>query len=250
MTIDFESAQARAQACVGDRLEPAGWQLLESTRRLEHYLHAARGTVLASRVEPLSPASSPHFIERSMRREWRREVSRVTGWVPKRWRPAVGWTSRLADLPALSWLERGGRVMAWMQDDESLAPFALADETLRRREYSAAGLEALLEPGDLAAGWLDQFMALLPDDGAAGQRLRDWIDRVERYRAGPGQADLDAAAHARERERLEEWTIRLIRRSLAEPVTVFSHLLLVALDLERLRGGMVRRALFNDPQAI
>ncbi len=50
-----------------------------------------------------------------------------------------------------------------------------------------------------------------------------------------------SATHRRE---LEKTATRLFRRHGASPTAVFSHLVLTALDLERLRGGIVRRRLF------
>jgi len=40
--------------------------------------------------------------------------------------------------------------------------------------------------------------------------------------------------------------VNLLRRRRDQPVTVFCHLLLSALELHRLREGLLRRALFND----
>ena len=64
---------------------------------------------------------------------------------------------------------------------------------------------------------------------------------------------LDAMAHAdsasdgfAERARLELEFARLFRWHAEEPVAPFCHLGLVALDLERLRGAVLRRALFPD----
>lgn len=249
MAIDFEYVQARVQARLGERLDSAGWQLLETSRDLGQYLHAARGTVLSSKIEPLSATASPHVIERTLRREWRREVNIAERWVPARWRTAVAWTAHLCDLPTLEWLERGGGVLAWMRDDEALSPFAHVDSTMRAGELAAAGLGPLIEQKDLAVAWLAHFESTWPDDGSATERLRAFVRRIETYRARLAEADLTAAAQASQRDRLEARAVRLIRRSLAEPVTVFCHLLLAALDLERLRGGLVRRALFNDLKA-
>lgn len=249
MAIDFEYAQARVQARLGERLDASGWQLLETSRDLGQYLHAARGTVLASRVEPLSATASPHFIERTLRREWRREVAITERWVPGRWRTAVAWMAHLCDLPALQWLARGSGVLPWISDDEALSPFAHADSSTRAGELTAAGLGPLVERDDLAAAWLTHFQSTWPDDGSATMRLRTFVDHIETYRARSAVAELTTAAQASARDRLEARAVRLIRRSLAEPVTVFAHLLLVALDLERLRSGLVRRALFNGLEA-
>ena len=48
------------------------------------------------------------------------------------------------------------------------------------------------------------------------------------------------------RETLEHRAVRILRRHRERPVTVFCHLLLCALELHRLRQGLLQRALFND----
>ena len=52
-----------------------------------------------------------------------------------------------------------------------------------------------------------------------------------------------------ERARLERELSRLFRWHTEEPVTPFCHLALTALDLERLRGAVVRRTLFPDARS-
>lgn len=249
MAIEFEYAQARVQARCGERLTPGAWQLLESGRDLSKYLHAARGTALAPRVQSFSATSSPHAIERSLRRDWRGEVELAARWVPPGWRAAVAWTSWLADLPALARLVRGGEVPPWVQNDAVLAPFALDDPGLRRREMAAAGLAALFDADGAVAGWRRHFEASWPARDAATARLEAYADFVERYRDRLAANEIDAATHAASLERLETRSLKLIRRSLSEPVTICCYLLLVALDLKRLRDGLLRRALFNAAAA-
>ena len=243
MTIEFAYAQARAQARLGERLTPAAWQLLEASGTLAQYLHAARSTNLQSRVRSLTAASSPHSIERSLRRDWRAEVDAARRWVPGRWRPAVAWTAWLCDLPALAWLEQGGEPLPWMGNDPQLAPFATDVDALRQRELATAGLGALASRDDILAAWRQRFEALWPAGDPGVRRLGKLIELVDNYRREP-------ATGSRERrvpgQPLEARAVRLIRRNLQEPVTVFTHLLLVALDLGRLRDGLVRRALFGD----
>ena len=218
---------------LGKRLSPAGWRLLEASGTLGQYLHAARATELRSKVQPLSATSSPHAIERALRRDWRAEVLGAAHWVPERWRVAVGWTAWLCDLPILAWLDQGGESLSWMRHDPRIAELADDGGTL-------AGSD------DMLTGWRQHFEALWPTGDPDTARLRDFVDLVDEYRSQP----LVAAAGRREsmepRRRLDAHAVRLIRRSLREPVTVFSHLLLVGLDLGRLRNGLVRRALFGD----
>lgn len=243
MPIEFAYMQARVQARHGDRLTLSAWQLLESARGLGQYLHAARGTALAQRVQSLSATSSAHAIERTLRREWRGDVELASHWMPAAWRPAVEWTTWLADLPSIAWLGRGGESAAWMRDDPVVSRFALPDEAARRREFSAAGLGPVVEADDVVTGWLGRFRALWPYGAAAARSLQAYIDLLTVYRNRLADAAGDDTGAGAARDDLEAATVRLIRRNLQQPVTVFCHLLLVALDLGRLRNGLVRRAL-------
>ena len=247
MTIEFAYAQARAQARLGERLTPAAWQLLEASGTLAQYLHAARSTAQRDRVRSLTAASSPHSIERSLRREWRAEVRGAASWVPERWRPAVAWTAWLCDLPTLARLEQGGEVLSWMADDTQLAPFAIDDRALRHRELISAGLGALASGNDVLTAWRRHFEALWPAGDPGIRRLRNLVERIDIYRQEP---ETRAGPRTAPGQALEARAARLIRRNFQEAVTVFTHLLLVALDLGRLRDGLVRRALFGDWLAV
>lgn len=246
MTIEFAYAQARAQARLGERLAPAAWQHLEATASLSQYLHAARTTALRGHVQSLTAASSPHVIERSLRRDWRAETDGAASWVPEPWRPAVAWAAWACDLPALASLGRGGEPLPWMSEDTALAPFAVDDATIRQHEFTAAGFGTLTDHVDMLAAWKQRFEALWPAGGPGLRRLRDFVDVVDGYRSVPGTAGHTQSTSL---QPLELLAIRLIRRNHRQPVTVFCHLLLVALDLGRLRGGLVRRALHGEQPA-
>jgi hypothetical protein len=244
MPVEFAYAQARAQARQGDRLSADTWSLLESSVGLAQYLHLARGTTLAPRVEHFLATTSPHAIERSLRLEWHREVGLATGWVPLRWRDAVAWTAWLAELPALSHLLQGGAALPWMNEDPELSTFASNDaDTVRAGiEEALPGLIAHDRSGEHArAGWLMHWRRLWPDEAADTRALANLVSLVERYATvsqGDGADDWRGA--------LERHALRTLRRHREQPATVFCHLLLCALELHRLRQGLLRRAVFND----
>ncbi len=227
MPIEFAYAQARAQARHGGRLSADTWGLLESSVGLSQFLHHVRGTALAPRVEHFSATTSPHVIERFLRREWYDEVVSAAHWVPARWRAAVAWTEKLAELPAISYLQAGGEPRAWMADDAVLSTFAAG-------QVAAAS-------GDGLAGWLRRWRMLWPDDAAGDATLDELVMLVHKHGIrGEGGAADDW------RETLERRAVRILRRHREQPVTVFCHLLLCALELHRLRQGLLQRALFND----
>jgi hypothetical protein len=230
MPVEFACAQARAQARHGARPGAETWSLLESSVGLAQFLHLVRGTTLAQRVEHFSAATSPHTIESSLRRDWHREVESAIHWVPVRWRAAVAWTDRLAELPALGHLLDGGVLLPWMGEDPVL---------------SACGAQVAEAPRgsieETPAGWLIRWRRLWPADSAADPALDRLVSLAERYGVG-GEGD----AAGDWRESLERRAVAILRRHREQPVTVFCHLLLCALELHRLRQGLLQRALFND----
>lgn len=248
MPIDFGYAQARVQARHGDRLSPAGWQLLESSVGLAQYLHAVRGTTLAPHVPHFTATSSTHAIERSLRRDWRIEVHSAAHWVPRPWCEAVAWAQWLPDLPAIAHLLQGRESMAWMQDDPVLATFALPEAAARLHAFESSALGDI--PGssgdDLVEGWMDRWQSLWPgrdDDHASSVEL---VKLVKAQRRALEIAAPDRIATRERAAEFEQRVVRLMRARVRQPVIIFCHLILTALELWRLRGGLVRRALFNQ----
>ena len=244
MPVEFAYAQARAQARQGDRLSADTWGLLESSVGLAQFLHLLRGTTLAPRVEHFSAVTSPHVIERSLRRDWHSEVDSATRWVPLRWRAAVAWTAWLAELPAIGHFLQGGAALPWMTEDQALSVFAAEDaDTVRAAlEKALPGLAADDRSGDdVRAAWLGHWRRLWADEAAGDRALASLVSLVERYAiAGDGEGADDW------RSDLELRVLRILRGHREQPVTVFCHLLLSALELHRLRQGLLQRAVFND----
>lgn len=233
MPVEFAYAQARAQAQHGRRLSAETWSLLDSSVGLGQFLHHVRATSLAPRVERFSAASSPHVIERSLRREWHDEVECAARWVPDRWRAAVEWTAALAELPMREHLGNGGEPRPWMTDDPVLVTLIGSADVPESVEH--AGQD------DGLAAWLGHWRRLWPADAADDKALEDLLAAIESLglrREGEGGE--------RWRDGLERRAVRVLRRQREQPVTVFCHLLLCALELHRLREGLLRRALFND----
>ncbi len=246
MTAEFAYAQARAQARNGDRLTLAEWRMLESGRSLAQYLHLASATALAPKLRHYTRTTSPHAIERSLRQDWRHEVDGVSLWLPPRWCTAVRWTRWLPDLPSFTYLLQGGPVPAWMGRDPTLAQVAITDgdERIAAINLSEAG-QALVRYGDddPVRSWLLHWRTLWPKGESTHAPIDELVSLVvtnlESVReSGPDSYRL-----------LESRTLRLMRRNVNQPVVAFCHLLLTALQLYRLRGGLIRRALFNDVAA-
>ncbi len=240
--------QARLQSRHGDRLAEADWHALEAVRSADAFLERSRATSMRRFTEQVSAGMSSHAIERVLRGAWRAYVNEVAGWLPAAWRPAMSWTALLPDLPAIDALLKD-EAPAWTKQDAALALFTETDPAQRRAALEASPFAPLL-PGEgetipLGARWARHWQALWPKQSAAKARaLNALADAVKAHveRLAHAGAQETSAPHLGE---LEKAATRLFRRHGASPTAVFSHLVLIALDLERLRGGIVRRRLFE-----
>lgn len=242
--------QARLQARHGERLQEADWRALEAARSIDQLIERARASSLRRVAERLNARLSSHAIERVLREAWRAYVAEVAAWVPVEWRDAVLWTSRLPELPVIHALLEGD-VPPWARQDPAFAELIDGDRQRHAADRKGSQFAPLIAAGadvpTLAARWTAHWRSLWPH-GADSRQLVTLIDMVSAHverldRAGPQETS------ARYRRDLAQSLTRLFRRHSATPAAVFSHLALVALDLERLRGGLVRRRLFEESHA-
>jgi len=206
--LDFAYARARVQARHGGLPGARLWRQLEASQTAAHYLAQARTGPLAPWLTGLAEDAEAHRIEEQLRARWLGHVAEVAGWLPARWQAATRWFGTLPGLP-------------------------LADEPLR---------------SESAAGWLQAWQQLVPDPPARAALLPQvaalLMPQLPGARGGPVGVGAGRAALAEpQRQALEQ----LYRRHAASPVSVFAHLALVALDVERLRGGIVTRLLLGPP---
>ena len=249
-TAMFNYVQARLQARHGERPNEETWRLLESSTDLGTYLQRARGTALAPCVQSLTPQADTHSIEQSLRRHWQAYCERVAGWAPSPWYAAVSWTRTLPELPFIVHLARGGSARPWMLHDRNLAPLAMEDAQRRRDALAQSPLGAVAEA--VAAqthplkAWLDAWEKNWPEGetihGAENFRrvISQYLQGIlTRPQANTGGPELRAP--------LEKALTAFFRSDAGSIGAVFAHLGLVLLDIERLRGGLVLRALFPRP---
>lgn len=240
MRIEFAYAQARAQARHGARPGSAGWRVLESSRTLSQFLHAARATALAPYLAHLTAATPPHAIDRSLRRDWRAIVAAAASWVPGEWRRAVEWTAHLPDLPARAYLAGGGSRLDWMQDDPALlGDAAIPSEVLAGELPSDASTSVL-------ADWLAEWRRRWPNVTAAeAAAIGDLAGLLAEHRDTRLYAELTPDRLDERVAHLQRQCTRLLRHRRQQPVAVFCHLALAGMDLWRLRAGLIRRAISN-----
>jgi hypothetical protein len=246
MRPGFAYVQARLQARYGAHPDDAVWRALDTTRGLPAYLAEVRKSGLAPWVASVARGDGPHPIEQALRDRLHGTIDEITGWAPVGWRPAVAWAHWLPELPILGYLLADGPPPTWLSTDRRLRPYLRETAEERRTALVVAGVGSLVE------GWEND--APLAAWLAGWRRLWPWIADAAR-RPLEELADL-AIAHLHEfpaypvsdawtaRRRFQHRLQRLFRRHPVAPVALFAYLSLLCLDLERLRAGLVERAVF------
>lgn len=243
----LEYAQARLQSRHGQRASEATWQQLETARELPALLEAARGSALRRWVAGLTAGASSAQIESVLRAQWRAAVAEVTGWMPGAWQSALAWCALLPELPWLQHLARGGEPQPWMHDDAAWRTLCAAPPSARAAALAGGPWGALAKawprPANLAQTWRDEWSRRLPEPlGDADDSLRQLLAAWQRHAAAfaaapPGPGGLL-------RRDLQARLALLLRSATLQPAAAFIHLALCALELERLRGELLRRRLF------
>jgi hypothetical protein len=229
--IDY--ALTRVQSQYGARPHASDWRRLEASHDLGQYLEGARGSIFGPWIAALDRTRDAHAIERTLRAAWRSYVAVVAAWHPRCWQAWLTWLEWLPSLGLIPQLEHAGPVPEWL----------LADPILGRRTALAAFEPAIAGRVPLAQLWLARWRELRPPlDATTAQLLAAVGKAVREHAQRIAQDGADAVAL---REQLRVRLKRLFRAAAGTPVATLCHLVLMALDFERLRGGLVNRSLFG-----
>jgi len=244
----LEYAQARLQARLAGHPDAYAWRRIESARSLTGALEAARhAPFLAGLAAGLTPVSDAHAIERAGRTRLRALVGEVAGWLPEEWRGAVAWTRVLVDLPLLVHLRSDAPPPEWLREDAALRSCLDPDPAARRRALEGGALAPIAlrwnDAASLRHAWLAEWRRRWPR--RAERSLLDALSaavagHLRRFAATP------VAQAWQAREALRARLGRLFRRSVLDPAAAFGYLALAALDAERLRAELLRRAVFEE----
>jgi hypothetical protein len=245
----LEYAHARVHARHGERLDAAAWRRIEVMRDFAPSLELARASALRPWLVGITADSSAPQIEATLRGHWRSLVDEVAGWMPAAWRQAVAWCVWLPDLALLQHLARGGESPPWVRDDDVWRELSVAPPPTRAAVLAAGPAGALASawptPHTLGRAWLGAWRLRLPQHaGDAGTTLEQLVhvllDHARAFAvAAPSQGwSLRGALQTR--------LTQLLRRSALQPASVFVHVALCALDLERLRAELLRRVIFRN----
>jgi hypothetical protein len=251
---NMEYALARVQAQYGERPDASHWRRLEAAHDLGQYLDAARASKLADWVAGLDRTRDAHAIERSLRVAWRLYAGRVARWHPARWGPWLGWLEWLPSLSLLAALARPEPVPAWLLADPlcgPIAPGALSERIAALKGTPMAPFEpAISGRVGIAELWRSRWDALRPPLDAHTAQLLAQLSRALRsyvHRIAESSVDSDSAAL---RAQLIERLTKTFRAAAGTVIASVCHLSLTAFDFERLRGGLVKRALLGPPEAL
>lgn len=248
---NFIYTQTRLQARHGMRPDERTWRLVESQKDLVNFLQSARQTRISPWVTGLQATDSHHLIESTLLKHYCDYVQEVAAWVPDNWRNAVQWVVCLTYLPAIQHLIAGNTAYGWMLEDVRIK-LATTTQLEQRMGYL---LQSEFSPlfknwnadKSLLDCWLEHWQRLWPaKKGRQQQTLNELINGVIRHRDVFGQLPVERTWQ--QRQQLVFKLTMMFRRNACYPVNVFVHLLLVALDVERLRGTMMQRCLFNEFQ--
>jgi hypothetical protein len=248
----FAYVQARLQARHGQRPDESAWRRLQNVGDLANYVQIAQQTGLRPWVLGLKSVRDSHEIELSLRRRFREYVDGVSGWLPAPWPAAVRWVRRLPDLPAVQHLLTGEAAPGWMLHDPELLLFAHENLASRVDAMQNSDCACLVDAWSRGQGlqdaWLDHWKRLWPGK----PRNQNGLEYLVRLLREHGAALRGEAGHssARHRAVLEAGLGAAFRRYSFQPAALYAHLGLTALDLERLRGGLVRRALFPETEGL
>jgi hypothetical protein len=247
MTVDcgsLEFAWARLCARHGQRVDDASWRRIEHARAFAPTLELARATALAPWLVSITAESSPAQIEAGLRGHWRAHVTEIAGWLPRPWQAAVAWCAWLPALPALQHVARGGVAPAWLGEEwpagagAGLHTNAAAVDLLRQAKPAPT----------VGSIWVEHWRALLPaHERARAGALAQLVLTLQAH--GAVFASAPAGQGWPQRAALRVRLLRLYRNATLAPAAIFIHLALAALDVERLRAELLRRAWFEPKVA-
>jgi hypothetical protein len=249
----FAYAQARLQARLGSRDDPAELQRAHSARDLPGLLAAVRSTGLRRYAARLAPGMDVHELERHLRNEWTGLVDEVAQWQPTAWQDAVRWLRWLPWLPLLQKLARGGRPPAWARSDPVLGTLVAMEPALRGAALTRSPLRpmqaALAAPNsDLAATvWLGHWRALWPQDRHAARALERIVQDVAV--CGSLLRDDSTRDSGEPLRALSQRLLRRFRQNPLAPAAAVAYLGLEGLALLSLRGAVLSRAVLEPVAA-
>lgn len=239
---DLEYACARIGARMGERPNEAAWRAIAGIRGFAAFLDAARTPPFGWWTSGIAADAEPHGIESVLLGHWRALVDELRVWMPEQWQAAIIWTGALVDLPGAQYIARGGGPLPWMREDPAYR------ELSRNGGPPTSGPLAPLartwtNPEGLFRAWADEWSRRVPRRyGAERNAIADCGRLLVADRAA--RTDSSGSDGTLARRALVSRLSALYRKATLDPAAAFIFLALSALDMERLRGELLRRAIF------
>lgn len=225
-------AQARVQARFATRAAPHDFSVIDASRSVAHLHEALRHGPFAPFVANAGVAPDADAFEAGLRWTWRAACAEVARWHAPAWTPAFVVFRAHADLASLALLRANTSIPAWLRNDNFLGPIAHSEADARlallQERYGREIARAFAANEPLAAVWKAAWRRSWPGPALSVARQ---LDKVAALHAD--NSVTDASQLSSNTARLE----RLFRRTAGTPVAGFAHLGLVALTLQRIRGG-------------
>jgi hypothetical protein len=253
--LPIEYASTRVAARLAKRPTGRLWIQLRATRSLAALLDALREADCAATVSGIAAGDALPDIEFAFRQQLRAQIAELTAIAPDDWQPAVAFTGWLIELPALAHFAGGEAAPAWVASDPILADYAQAEPGARHRALMtgvpgellkrAAELSETVPLHPLVAAWEIEWTRRWPP--APNEHRTSLVDLVAAVKGhlsafrSADPADSDTA-----RAQLSAQMASAVRRASAQPAALFAWLVVLALDLERLRGLVIERVAFAD----
>jgi len=239
----LEYACARIGARFGERPTEAAWRAIAIVRGFGAFLDAARTPPFRRWLSGITADAGPHAIEAALRTHWRALVDELRGWMPEQWHAAIAWAGALVELPFVQHLAREGQAPPWMADDPVFGEVSRNAAQAPRRGVLAPLAAAWTSPEGSMRAWGNEWARCVPRDfGTEPGPLADCARLLIAHRAA--LADSSVSDGTLMRRTLVARLSVLYRRATLDPAAAFIFLALSALDMERLRGELLRRALF------
>lgn len=199
---ELDYALTRIRARTSQRMTQDDWANVHRLRGYDAAIAALRAGNASHWIAGLDLPPNAVLLEARLRAAWALHINQLCSWLTPPWQACVGWCAKLTELDAN----------------------AAAPGTADPLEHWAAGLRSRLPQ------WPAEDIATYP---ALTQMLRAHRQRFSALPAGNAWP---------ERAILEVRLLTLLRRNALEPVMVLAWIALLALEWERLRGELVRRA--------
>jgi hypothetical protein len=228
---------------MGERPNEAAWRAVAGVRGFAAFLDAARTPPFRRWTSGVAADAESHDVEAMLLGHWRELVDEVRTWMPDEWHSAIAWVGVLGDLPVAQYLARGGASLPWMRDDP------VYRELSRSGGSPASGLLAPLartwtSPEGFLRAWAGEWWRRVPRSHRAEPgAIADYARLLVADRAARRDASTSDGLPAR--RALAARLAALYRRATLDPAAAFVFLALSALDVERLRGELLRRAIFR-----